>query len=207
VNKTIYDALPFLEWEATDPRWTALGHFITRIETAGIGLVSKHDRLRLIERHLLPSIEHIDLVPGAGQLLDVGSGGGFPGIPLAFAHPLLDVTLIDSSSRKTAFLRRVSRETSLSNVNIVTARIEDIAPHLTTSFDVITARAVALIPEIVDWTRHVLAEGGKWLLWKGRRWREEGELDGWGVKLEEERELSDGGRLIVLKPTWEMPKH
>ena len=206
MNKSIYDALPYLEWEATDPRWTALGHFITRVETAGINLVSHHDRLRIIERHLLPSLEHLDLVPEAGRMLDVGSGGGFPAIPLAFARPLLDVTLIDSSSRKTAFLRRVSRETSLANVNIVTSRIEAMAPHLTTNFDVITGRAVALIPEIVDWTRHILAEGGKWLLWKGRLWREEGELDGWGVKLVEERQLSDGGKLLVLQPTWELPK-
>lgn len=200
MNKTIYDTLPYLEWEATDPRWMALGHFITRVQDAGIALVSKHDRDRLIERHLIPSIEHLELVPEHGQLLDVGSGGGFPGIPLAFARPELNVTLIDASSRKTAFLRRVSRETSLDNVSVVTCRVEEMAPQLTTQFDVVTARAVALIPEIVSWTREILSEDGRWLLWKGRLWREEGELDGWGVKLVAERELSDGGRLLVLEP-------
>jgi 16S rRNA (guanine527-N7)-methyltransferase len=200
VNKTIYDALPYLEWEAKDPRWTALAHFISRVQDAGIALVSRADRERLIERHLIPSVEHSDLIPESGRLLDVGSGGGFPGLPIAFARPDLEVTLMDSSSRKTAFLRRVSRETSLSNVNVVTSRVEDMAPHMTMNFDIITARAVALIPEIVDWTQLLLAEGGKWLLWKGRLWREEGELEGWGVKLVEERELSDGGRLLVIEP-------
>jgi len=200
VNKSVYDALPFLEWEAKDPRWTALAHFITRVETAGINLVSYSDRQRVVERHLLPSVQHLDLFPQSGRLLDLGSGGGFPGIPLAFARPGLDVTLMDSSSRKTAFLRRVSRETSLDNVSVVTCRVEQMAPQLTTRFDIITARAVALIPEIVDWTRSVLANGGRWILWKGRLWREEGELDGWGVKLIEERNLSDGGRLVVLEP-------
>jgi 16S rRNA (guanine527-N7)-methyltransferase len=200
VNKTIYDALPYLEWEATDPRWTALGHFLTRVRDAGIALVSKHDRERLVERHLIPSLEYVELLPERGELLDVGSGGGFPGIPLALARPRLEVTLIDSSSRKTAFLRRVSRETLLTNVNVVTCRVEEMAPQMTTRFDIVTARAVALIPEIVSWTQQVLAEGGRWLLWKGRLWREEGELDGWGVKLIDERELSDGGRLLVLEP-------
>ncbi len=200
MNKNIYDALPYLEWEANDPRWMALGHYITRVQDAGLALVSRNDRERLIERHLMPSLEQLELVPEHGQLLDVGSGGGFPGIPLAFARPDLNVTLIDSSSRKTAFLRRVSRETSLNNVNVVTCRVEEMTPHLTTQFDVITARAVALIPEIVSWTQYILAEGGRWLLWKGRLWREEGELDGWGVKLVEERVLSDGGRLLVLEP-------
>lgn len=200
MNKTIYDALPFLEWEATDPRWTALGHYLGRVKDAGVALVSHTDRERLMERHFIPSIEHLDLIPEIGRLLDVGSGGGFPGIPIAFARPGLDVTLIDASSRKTAFLRRVSRETSLDNVNIVTSRVEDLAPHITKTFDIITARAVALTSEIVDWTRLLLAKGGRWLLWKGRMWREEGELDGWGVKIVEERELSDGGRLVVLEP-------
>ena len=200
MNKTIYDALPFLQWEATDPRWTALGHYLSRVQDAGISLVSHADRERLVERHLIPSIEYLDLIPENGRLLDVGSGGGFPGIPLAFARPELDITLIDSSSRKTAFLRRVSRETSLNHVSIVTCRVEDLAPHMSLSYDVITARAVALIPEIVDWTQLVLAKGGKWLLWKGRMWREEGELEGWGVRLVEERELTDGGRLLVVEP-------
>ena len=200
MKKTIYDALPFLNWEANDPRWTALGHFITRVETAGSNLVSHLDRQRVVERHLIPSVEHLDLIPGNGRLLDVGSGGGFPGIPIALAQPGLDVTLIDASSRKTAFLRRVSRETSLDNVSVVTSRVEDLAPHVTTEFDIVTARAVALIPEIVEWTRFLLADGGRWLLWKGRLWREEGELEGWGVTLVEERELSDGGRLLVIEP-------
>ena len=200
MNNNIYDALPYLDWEANDPRWKALAHYLTRVRDAGISLVSKLDRDRLIGRHLLPSIQHLDLIPEAGRLLDIGSGGGFPGIPLAFARPRLEVTMMDASSRKTAFLRRVSRETSLDNVSIVTCRVEDMAPQLTTRFNVITARAVALIPEMVSWTRFLLAEGGRWVLWKGRGWREEGELDGWGVKLREERELSDGGRLLVLEP-------
>lgn len=200
MNKNIYDALPYLEWEASDPRWAALAHYIARVQDAGISLVSKLDRERLVERHLLPSVQHLDLVPEVGHLLDVGSGGGFPGIPLAFARPGLEVTLMDASSRKTAFLRRVSRETSLENVLVVTCRVEDMAPQLATRFDVITARAVALIPEIVSWTRPLLQKGGRWILWKGRGWREEGELEGWGIRLLEERELSDGGRLLVIVP-------
>ncbi len=200
MNKNVYDALPYLEWDANDPRWMALAHYMTRVRDAGIALVSKLDRHRLVERHLLPSVEHLDLIPETGRLLDVGSGGGFPAIPLAFARPGLEFTLIDSSSRKTAFLRRVSRETFLNNLDIVTARVEDMAPQLVPRFDVVTARAVALIPEIVSWTRGLLADRGIWILWKGRMWREEGELEGWGVTLVEERELLDGGRLLVLEP-------
>jgi 16S rRNA (guanine527-N7)-methyltransferase len=97
--------------------------------------------------------------------IDVGSGGGLPGIPLAIARPELQVTLIDSIAKKTAFLLQAKAELGLSNVNVVTGRVEDFRPAA--RFDVITSRAFSDLKEFVTLTRHLLNPAGRWLAMKG----------------------------------------
>jgi 16S rRNA (guanine527-N7)-methyltransferase len=96
-------------------------------------------------------------------VLDVGSGGGLPGIPLAIARPELQVTLIDSIAKKTAFLLQVKAELGLHNLKVVTGRVEDFRPEA--RFDVITSRAFSDLKEFVTLTRHLPA--GRWLAMKG----------------------------------------
>ena len=121
---------------------------------------------KAVSHHLLDSLAVLPHVP-AGTLLDVGSGGGMPGIPLAIVLPELAVTLIDSNSKKTAFLRQAAIELRLSNVNDHCGRVEQYHPSL--PFSAITSRAFAELADFVVLSRHLLAADGVWLAMKGVR--------------------------------------
>ncbi len=174
-------------------------YYLQRIRDAKLALVSKLDKSRLEERHLQPSLEALNLIPETGRLLDVGSGGGLPGIPIAIHRPGLNVTSVESNARKASFLKRVSRETELNNLNVLNLRVETLDETHAGHYDVVTARAVASIPELISWTRKLLKPTGCWLLWKGKNWREEADLADIGVKLSEERPLSDGSVLLHVE--------
>lgn len=177
-----------------------LQHFLKRVAEAGILLVSLADRGRLEERHLAPSLAGLDLLPESGNVLDIGSGGGFPAIPLAILTPHLTYTLVESNARKAAFLTRVSRETECAQrVTVLNERVE--AWSSTTSgglFDCITARAVTELPLLVKWCRPLMALDSCLLFWKGRDWRHEAWPEELGLKLVKELNLPDGGKLIKL---------
>jgi 16S rRNA (guanine527-N7)-methyltransferase len=142
-------------------------------------------------------------MPKTINVLDVGSGGGLPGIPLAIARPELQVTLIDSIAKKTAFLLQAKAELGLDNVNVVTSRVEDYRPDA--GFDVITSRAFSDLKEFVTLTRHLLKPGGCWLAMKGLYPNEEIALLPAGVKVRADHVLEVPGldatrHLIVLEP-------
>jgi 16S rRNA (guanine527-N7)-methyltransferase len=136
-------------------------------------------------------------------VLDVGSGGGLPGIPLAIARPELQVTLIDSVAKKTAFLLQAKAELGLNNVRVVTGRVEDFQPG--TRFNIITSRAFSDLKEFVTLTRHLLAPAGRWLAMKGLMPHEEiAYMPDW-VKVSANHALVVPGleasrHLIVLEP-------
>ena len=121
---------------------------------------------KAVSHHLLDSLAILPFVAG-GNLLDVGSGGGMPGIPLAIACPELQVTLLDSNSKKTAFLRQAAIELGLSNVAVHCGRVEQYHPSL--PFSAITSRAFAELTDFVVLSRHLLAADGVWLAMKGVR--------------------------------------
>jgi len=127
-------------------------------------LTAVRETERMVSHHLLDSLA---IVPFAetGRVLDVGSGGGLPGIPLAIARPELQVTLIDSVAKKTTFLLQAKAELGLENVSVVTGRVETLQDAK--GFDTITSRAFSDLKEFVTLTRHLLAPGGRWLAMKG----------------------------------------
>jgi 16S rRNA (guanine527-N7)-methyltransferase len=98
-------------------------------------------------------------------LADVGSGGGLPGIPLAIARPDWLVTLIDSNHKKTVFLNQVVIELMLPNVEVVTSRVEDVAPAK--PFDVVMSRAYSSLETFVRQSEGLLAPEGRWVAMKG----------------------------------------
>ena len=114
-------------------------------------------------QHLLDSLTILPHV-GQGAVLDVGSGGGLPGIPLAIARPDLSITLVDAVQKKVSFLQQACIELGLRNVKPRHARVET----LEGAFDIITSRAFAEIGLFVRLTRKLLAPGGCWLAMKGQ---------------------------------------
>lgn len=118
---------------------------------------------------LVPEFERITRGAGA-RTLDVGSGGGLPGIVLAVAAPLSQVTLVEAVQKKCAFLTQARLELKLDNLEVVHARVETLRVP---GFDVIVSRALATLAQFIEWTRHLLAREGVWLAMKGRRPEEE----------------------------------
>lgn len=165
-------------------------------------LTAVRDVERMVSHHLLDSLAAVPYYKGEA-VLDVGSGGGLPGIPLAIARPELRVTLIDSIAKKTAFLLQAKAELGLGNVQVITSRVEDFRPDA--QFDVITSRAFSDLKEFVTLTRHLLKPGGCWLAMKGLLPHEEiATLPGW-VKVSANHELAVPGleasrHMIVLEP-------
>ena len=115
---------------------------------------------------LLDSLAPLPAFRGEGlRILDVGSGFGTPGIPLAIARPDWHFALLDSNHKKTTFLRQAVLELKLTNVSVLTERVEHYRPEQ--PFHIITSRAFADLSEFVQLTRHLLATGGEWIALKG----------------------------------------
>jgi 16S rRNA (guanine527-N7)-methyltransferase len=127
-------------------------------------LTAVRDADEMVTLHLLDSLvvlPHID----AKHLLDVGSGAGLPGIPLAICLPNLQVTVIDSNSKKVSFMRQAKAEIGITNLEVLDGRVEDIAP--TRKFEIIISRAFSDLTLFISLTRHLLDVQGKWLAMKG----------------------------------------
>ena len=156
---------------------------------------------RMVSHHLLDSLTVVPYFTGP-TVLDVGSGGGLPGIPLAIARPDLQVTLIDSVAKKTAFLLQAKAELGLDNLAVATGRVEDFQHEA--GFDNITSRAFSDLREFVTLTRHLLKPGGRWLAMKGLYPNEELSMLTPGVKVSANHSLLVPGleasrHLIVLE--------
>jgi len=128
-------------------------------------LTAVRETERMVVLHLLDSFSVLPHIEDARSILDVGTGGGLPGIPIAIARPELRVTLLDSSSKKTTFLEQARAELALRNVDVVCARVEQWRPeHL---FDVVVSRAFAELGEFVAQAEHLVAQDGRMLAMKG----------------------------------------
>ena len=130
-------------------------------------LTAIRDTLRMVSHHLLDSLAVLPRLPQRTRLrlLDIGSGAGLPGIPLAMARPEWSVTLLDSNQKKCAFLRQAAAELFLHNVEVVTSRIETFAPAQ--GFDVVIARALTDLGRLAETSGHLLAPGGRLVAMKG----------------------------------------
>jgi 16S rRNA (guanine527-N7)-methyltransferase len=102
-------------------------------------------------------------------LLDVGSGGGLPGVVIAICCPHVKVTCVDAVSKKSAFVQQVAASLKLPNLKGVHARVE----NLTGPFDVVCSRAFASLPDFVSWSVNALSDQGVWMAMKGKRPNEE----------------------------------
>lgn len=128
-------------------------------------LTSVRDPKEMVRQHLLDSLSAAHAFKDAKNVLDVGSGGGLPGMILAITYPQLRISMIDTVSKKTAFLTQAKAELGLSNVTVHTGRVEALVVEQ--KFDVITSRAFSELCNFVNWSGHLLADGGQFLAMKG----------------------------------------
>jgi 16S rRNA (guanine527-N7)-methyltransferase len=128
-------------------------------------LTSLRDPMQMVTHHLLDSLAAVPAFAGARNVLDVGAGGGLPGIVLAICRPDMKVSMIDTVHKKTAFLKQVKAELELTNATVHTMKVQDL--EVSDKFDVITSRAFADLSDFLNWSGHLLAEGGKFIALKG----------------------------------------
>lgn len=123
---------------------------------------------RMIGLHILDSLSVLSQIGAAGTVLDVGTGGGLPGIPLAVARgasPRVRITMLDTIAKKTTFVRQAIGELGLHNADVVTERVEKYqSPHC---FDIVISRAFSELKDLVDGAGHLCASDGRMLAMKG----------------------------------------
>ena len=128
-------------------------------------LTAVRDPMQMVTQHLLDSLTVVTAFDGVKSVLDVGSGGGLPGIVLAIAQPDMQVSLIDTVKKKTAFLTQVKAELGLRNVTVHSGRVEQL--QSAEKFDAITSRAFAELADFVSLSGHLLSDGGRFIAMKG----------------------------------------
>lgn len=130
-------------------------------------LTALRDPLQMVTHHLLDTLAAAPSFSHAQRVLDVGAGGGVPGLVLAIVYPQIQFALIDIVHKKTAFLTQAKAELGLKNVTVHTGRVEQL--QVAEKFDTITSRAFAELADFVNWSGHLLAESGEFIAMKGVR--------------------------------------
>ncbi|QFT57041.1 16S rRNA (guanine(527)-N(7))-methyltransferase RsmG [Microbulbifer sp. THAF38] len=176
-----------LEYLALFARWNS-----------AYNLSAIRDPEQMLERHIIDSLSVVNLC-GEGPLIDVGSGGGLPGIPLAIVHPERSITLLDSNGKKTRFLFQVASTLPLPNVTVVNERVEAFVPEQ--PFAGVVSRAFASIEDMVNGSEHMLAPAGRFYAMKGKLPEDELSALPKGIKVEQVHRLSvpscDGERHLI----------
>jgi 16S rRNA (guanine527-N7)-methyltransferase len=147
--------------------------FAVLLATEGVtrGLIGPREASRLWDRHLLNCGVVAELLPDTGELVDIGSGAGLPGIVLALMKPKLDVVLLEPMLRRVAFLRECTESLGMQNASVVRGRAEELSGQIRA--DMVTARAVAPLDKLVGWAAGLLRPGGTILAIKGQSAEEE----------------------------------
>ncbi|MDR0926874.1 MAG: 16S rRNA (guanine(527)-N(7))-methyltransferase RsmG [Ignavibacteria bacterium] len=136
-----------------------------------INLISRKDESNILERHFLHSLAILKYVefPTKARCLDIGTGGGLPGIPLKIASPLIYMTLCDSIKKKLKTTEMFAKHTELRNISCFYGRVEDLQldKQQLRHYDIICSRAVAPITKLLEWSLPLLKQNGKYVLLKG----------------------------------------
>lgn len=147
-------------------RLPALRRYVELLARDGVarGLIGPHEVPRLWDRHVINCGLVASLIQEGASVADLGSGAGLPGLVLALARPDLEVTLVEPMLRRTTFLTEACAVLGLDEVRVVRGRAEDLTGE---TFDVVTARALAPLPKLLDWGLPLVAAGGTLLAMKG----------------------------------------
>jgi 16S rRNA (guanine527-N7)-methyltransferase len=166
-RKTLVDGIAALNLAVDEEKIGQLLAFIKLIEkwNKAYNLTAIKNQQDMVRLHLLDSLTVLPYLEGR-SIIDIGTGAGLPGIPLAICLPEFSFTLLDSNAKKTRFVQQAVLELKLANVQIVHRRSEDYQPEQ--SFNTVITRAFAELSEIVESTKHLLAENGRMIAMKGR---------------------------------------
>jgi len=127
-------------------------------------LTAIRDPAEMVSQLLLDALVALPFID-RGPILDVGTGAGLPGVPLAIARPDLSFTLLDSNGKKIRFINQVVIELQITNLDVVQSRVEDFQAD--ESFAIVVSRAYADMAKLITSTSHLLLKDGEWLAWKG----------------------------------------
>lgn len=145
-----------------------------KAENEKYNLTAIADDAEIAEKHFADSLAASDLIPENASVADIGSGAGFPAIPLSVTRKDLKITAIESVGKKARFIETASRNLGIGNLNVENIRIEDLAHGAGRSaFDCVTARAVAPLATLLEYAVPLLKTGGIFIAYKGRRADEE----------------------------------
>lgn len=172
---------------------------------AAYNLSAVRDPAEMLERHIIDSLSVVNLCGSSpddqSPLIDVGSGGGLPGIPLAIIHPQRPISLLDSNGKKSRFQFQVASQLKLANINVVNKRVEAYEPEKT--YAGVVSRAFASLQDMIEGSEHLLSPSGKFYAMKGKLPEDELSALPKGIKVEQLHALSVPGsdaerHLIVL---------
>ncbi len=181
----------FAQYEKTLLEWN---------EKMNLTAITAHDEV--MNKHFVDSISFQSMIDADASLVDVGTGAGFPGLPLKIVRPDLKVTLMDALQKRLNFLDFVIQELGLSGIDTVHMRAED-AGHspMRETFDVATARAVAALPVLCEYCMPLVKPGGVFLALKGREGEEE-------AKNAEKAIQILGGKITEIRAvSWQNTEH
>jgi 16S rRNA (guanine527-N7)-methyltransferase len=173
-----------LEFQITvdDAQVSQIQRYMTMLLTWNekVNLTAIRDPLEILYRHFCEPMYGAGAVPlETGRLADVGSGGGFPGLPLKILRPDLQLFLVESNVKKATFLAEVVRELELTNASVIVSRYEELGEELA-PLDVVCSRAVGEFGPFLEWARSERVAAGQVVLWIGGRDLEEvRRISGW----------------------------
>ncbi|KUJ74085.1 16S rRNA (guanine(527)-N(7))-methyltransferase RsmG [Thiomicrospira sp. XS5] len=152
--------------------WEKLLDYLALLEkwNKTYNLTAIRDLDEMFIKHLLDSLSVAPIIDSQ-RLIDVGTGGGLPGIPLAILFPERQIDLLDSNSKKTRFLIQAKAELGLENVTVLHQRVEEYRPEQ--RYDGVVSRAFASLDDMLGWTEHLLAVGGHWWAMKAQKTQDE----------------------------------
>ena len=166
-HENLLDGFPVLNLAISGDEAIKLINFIDLIQkwNKAYNLTAIKTKEEMVSLHLLDSLTVLPYLTGS-RIIDIGTGAGLPGIPLAICRPDLSFTLLDSNAKKTRFVRQAALELRLANVEVIHSRTEDYRSDQL--FDTVLTRAFSELVNIIAVTRHLLADNGKWIAMKAR---------------------------------------
>jgi 16S rRNA (guanine527-N7)-methyltransferase len=166
-KKKLTQGLQELELSVNENQLEQLLQYLSLLKkwNKAYNLTAIDDLAEMVTLHLLDSLTIAPYVPETGRHIDVGTGAGLPGIPLAIYYPQAQFTLLDSNSKKTRFLIQACHELGLRNVSVLHSRAEDYKPERL--FDSVLSRAFASLKDMLNSAQHLCSPGGQFLAMKG----------------------------------------